>query len=34
MENMEENCEMTWKIKKKMVKRYEIYGRKVSSNVK
>jgi hypothetical protein len=28
MENMEENCEMTWKIKKKMVKRYEIYGRK------
>ena len=34
MENKEKNGEMIWKIWKKIVKRYEIYGRKVSSNVK
>jgi hypothetical protein len=28
-ENMEENSEMIWKIQKKIVKRYEKYGRKV-----
>ena len=29
MENTEENCEMIWKIWKKIVKRYEKYGRKL-----
>jgi len=28
MDNMEENCEMIWKIWKKIVKRYGKYGRK------
>jgi hypothetical protein len=28
MENAEENCEMIWKIWKKIVIRYEQYGRK------
>jgi hypothetical protein len=27
MENTEENCEMIWKIWKKIMKRYEKYGR-------
>jgi hypothetical protein len=30
MENAEENCEMVLKIWKKIRKRYEIYGRKIS----
>jgi hypothetical protein len=30
MENAEENCEMVLKIWKKIGKRYEIYGRKIS----
>jgi hypothetical protein len=30
VENTEENCEMIWKIWKKIVKRYGKYGRKVS----
>ena len=30
MENMEENSEMIWKIWKKIVKRFEIYRRKMS----
>jgi hypothetical protein len=30
MENTEENCEMIWKIWKKIVKRYEKYGRNPS----
>ena len=34
MENTEENCEMIWKIWKKMVKRQGKYERKVSRNVK
>jgi hypothetical protein len=37
MENREEsklNSEMLWKIQKKIVKRYEKYGRKVSCIVK
>jgi hypothetical protein len=29
MENTAENCEKIWEIQKKMVKRYEKYGRKV-----
>jgi hypothetical protein len=29
MENTEENCEKIWKIQKKIVKRYEKYGKKV-----
>ena len=29
MENTEEYCEKIWKIQKKIVKRYEKYGRKV-----
>ena len=29
MENTEENSEKIWKIQKKIVKRYEKYGRKV-----
>ena len=31
---MEENSEIIWKIWKKIVKRYEKYGRKVGSIVK
>jgi hypothetical protein len=34
MENREENCEMIWKIGKKIVKWYGKYGRKVSWKVK
>ena len=34
MENTEENCEMIWKIWKKIVKRYGNYGRKASRIVK
>jgi hypothetical protein len=30
MENTEGNCEMIWKIWKKIVKRYEKYGRNPS----
>jgi hypothetical protein len=30
MENTEENCEMIWKISKKIVKRFGKYRRKVS----
>jgi hypothetical protein len=30
MDNAEENCEMIWKIWKKIVKRYEKYGRNPS----
>jgi hypothetical protein len=30
MDNTEENCEMIWKIWKKIVKRYEKYGRNPS----
>jgi hypothetical protein len=30
MENTEENCEMIWKIWKKIVKRFAKYKRKVS----
>ena len=30
MENMDENCEMIWKIWKKIVIRYGKYGRKAS----
>jgi hypothetical protein len=30
MENTEENCEMIWKVWKKIVKRYGKCGRKVS----
>jgi hypothetical protein len=30
MENTEENCEMIWKIWKKIVKRYGKYRRKIS----
>jgi hypothetical protein len=30
VENTEENCEMIWKIWKKIMKRYGKYGRKVS----
>jgi hypothetical protein len=30
MENTEENCEMIWKIWKKIMKRYEKYGRNPS----
>jgi hypothetical protein len=30
MENTEENSEKIWKIRKKILKRYEKYGRKVS----
>jgi len=29
MENAEENCEMIWKVWKKIVKRYGKYGRKL-----
>ena len=34
MENMEENCEMIWKIPKKIVKWYGKNGRNSSWNVK
>ena len=34
MENTEENCEMIWKIWKKIVKRFGKYGRKISWIVK
>ena len=34
MENTEENCEMIWKIWKKIVIKYGQYGRKASWNVK
>jgi hypothetical protein len=34
MENTEENCEMIWKIWKKIVIRYGNYGRKASRIVK
>ena len=30
MKNTEENCEMIWKIRKKIVKGFEKYGRKIS----
>jgi hypothetical protein len=30
MKNMEENCEMIWKIQKKIVKRYGNYERKIN----
>ena len=30
MKNMEENCETIWKIRKKIVKRFGNYGRKIS----
>ena len=32
MENMEGNCEMIWKIQKKIVKRFEKYGRSKSNS--
>jgi hypothetical protein len=34
MKNMEENCEMIWKIQKKIVKRYGNYERKINCIVK
>ena len=34
IENMEESSEKIWKIQKKIVKRYEKYGRKVGWIVK
>ena len=34
MKNKEENCEMIWKIQKKIVKRYGNYERKISWIVK
>ena len=34
MKNMEENCEIIWKIQKKLVKRYGNYERKISWIVK
>ena len=34
MENTEENCEMIWKIQKKLVKRYGNYKRNINLIVK